>query len=156
MNMPQTKCFFFFFDNFSRNIIDNEYHFQYKIDNEYHFQVIKESMLQTNFAENKVMHPQDRFTIQVENTTITLCIHQLMKMLVSLQQRQPTLFEFSLQASLAGKRYRQLQCNEQYKLCFGKTILILRLPEVIELLVQMWHSNPMLMHWVASQAGEEM
>ena len=85
------------------------------------FKKFMESILQTNFAENKVMHTQDRFTIQVENTTIILCVHQLMKMLMTLQHQQPKIFEFSLQASLSGKRYRQLNGNEQYQLCFGKT-----------------------------------
>jgi len=95
-----------------------------------------------------------QFTIQVGQTIISLCIQQLIKLLLHIQQACPKIIEFSLQASLFPQYHFMANSQNQYNLFFGKTVLILQLSEVIEFLSQMWLNNPMLMHWITSQTAE--
>ena len=101
-------------------------------------------------------HHQDKdaFQIRFYNTNITICIHQVMTLLSNIQANDSRLIDLGLLWSVDGWSFEYLQRKPTYRLCLGQTILLLSERDMVELMAQLWDSNPMLMHWVVSEEQE--
>ena len=93
---------------------------------------------------------QTRFHISFQNSVITICPHQMLEMISNINRREKDILRLGLLLSADHKFSLPLENKPEYKLCFGRTILVLSQQEMIEFIAQMWEKNPLLMHWVCS------
>ena len=94
---------------------------------------------------------QDVFRIQFHNTTIAVCVHGLMNLLSSIHERDGYLIDLGLLYSTEGCSLASLDNDPMYRLCFGRTILLLSEREMVQLMAQLWDNNPVLMYWVLAE-----
>ena len=91
------------------------------------------------------------FTLSLYNTNFTLCIHQLMTLLRNIYSTDSHLLNWGLLISTNNCSLGTLDNKPVYRLCFGRTFLLLSEQDVVEMMSQIWNFNPMLMHWVLSE-----
>ena len=94
---------------------------------------------------------QNLFNIQFHNTTVAVCVHGLMNLLSSIHERDGYLMDLGLLYSTDGYALSSLSEEPLYRLCFGRTILLLSERDMVQLMAQIWDSNPMLMYWVLAE-----
>ena len=94
---------------------------------------------------------QNVFRIQFHNTTVSVCVHGLMNLLSSIHERDGYLIDLGLLYSTDGCSLNSLADEPMYRLCFGRTILLLSERDMVDLMAQMWDSNPALMYWVLAE-----
>ena len=91
------------------------------------------------------------FNLHFYNTNISICTHQLMKLLTNIYSKDSHLIDLGLLILTDNCCLSSLSDEPVYRICFGRTFLLLSEQDMVELMSQMWRINPMLMHWVLSE-----
>ena len=94
---------------------------------------------------------KDQFIIQFQGTSISICVPGIMNLLSNIQQKDSYLIDLGLLHSTQGCSLRSLNSKPIYRLCFGRTFLLLSEQEMVQFMSQIWDTNPMLMYWVLSE-----
>ena len=97
---------------------------------------------------------RDLCCIRFHNTVVSVHIDNLLHIMADLVQQNQSMFDVALQLSLRPQISSSFCTKPEYKLIFGRTILLFSEREIVEFLAQMWQKNPMLMHWAISQKQE--
>ena len=91
------------------------------------------------------------FFIRFYNTNITICLHQLMSLLGNIQANDSQFIDLGLLWTVDNELSDTLPTKPEYRICFGRTILLLSQRDMVEFMAQLWETNPMLMHWFSSE-----
>ena len=94
----------------------------------------------------------NQFYINFQNGRASICVHQLLTMLIEIHTETPRLVELGLLWPMHNRS--EFSDEPRFNLCFGRVVFVFSQEDMVEFMSEMWKTSPSLMSYVLDSTGD--